>query len=129
MAQVKIYGLRSTLGGHQIDISNAIHEATTQILELPVEKRFHRFFLMSGEDFFFPSDRSESYLILEISLFEGRSAETKKQFIRALFENLERDMGIAPQDVEITLFETPRANWGIRGYCGDKLELNYTVEV
>jgi hypothetical protein len=40
-----------------------------------------------------------------------------------------RDVGIEPQDVEITIFETPPANWGIRGRCGDELALDYDVSV
>lgn len=128
MAQIKIYGLKSALKPRQNAISDAIHGALVQHLGLPIDKRFQRFFALESEDFLFPADRSEDYLIIEISLFEGRAIATKKSLIRALFENLEA-LGIAPQDVEITLFETPRANWGIRGQCGDEVGLNYKVEV
>ncbi|MFZ5900336.1 hypothetical protein ACUM6F_03305 [Desulforudis sp. DRI-14] len=38
-------------------------------------------------------------------------------------------VGIAPQDLEITIFETPQGNWGIRGKPGDELALNYKVQV
>jgi Tautomerase enzyme len=43
--------------------------------------------------------------------------------------HIEQRCGIAPQDVEITVFETPRANWGIRGVPGDELALGYKVDV
>ncbi len=128
MAQIKIYGLKSALGGHQREISDAIHAAVVESLAMPLEKRFHRFFALERDEFFFPADRSDNYLILEISLFEGRSVETKKQLIRALFDHL-NGAGFAPHDVEITLFETPRASWGIRGQCGDELGLSYKVEI
>ncbi len=58
-----------------------------------------------------------------------RSVETKKSLIRGLFARLESGCGIAPQDVEITIFETPKHNWGIRGAPGDELALDYKVEV
>ena len=128
MAQIKIYGLQSALQNRQREISDAIHAAVVESLALPQDKRFHRFFALDRDDFFFPADRSDNYLILEISMFEGRSVETKKQLIRALSDHL-NEIGIAPQDVEITLFETPRAHWGIRGQCGDELGLGYKVEV
>ena len=32
-------------------------------------------------------------------------------------------------DIEITIFETPKANWGIRGLPGNELRLNYTVDI
>ena len=38
-------------------------------------------------------------------------------------------VGIAPHSVEITITETPRVNWGIRGANAAELELGYRVEV
>ena len=128
MAQIKIYALSSTLRGRQSAISDAVHTAVVEVLALPPNKRFHRFFGLDASDFFFPADRSENYLILEISMFEGRTPQTKKALIYALFANLKAS-GIASQDVEITIFETPRANWGIRGQAGDDLSLSYQVEI
>lgn len=62
-------------------------------------------------------------------MFEGRSVEAKKALIRALYERVPAATGIAPQDIEITLFEMPRHAWGIRGLPGDEIGLNYKVEV
>ncbi|MBP6190480.1 MAG: tautomerase family protein, partial [Acinetobacter sp.] len=36
---------------------------------------------------------------------------------------------ISAQDVEITIFETPKSNWGIRGKNADELNLNYKVNI
>ncbi len=129
MAQVKIYGLRSTLERHRTGLSEAIHAAVMAALEYPVEKRFHRFIALDPVDFIYPDDRSQHYTIIEISLFEGRSVQAKKNLIRLLFQYIGEHTGICAQDMEITLFETPRQNWGIRGLPGDELGLNYTVEV
>jgi phenylpyruvate tautomerase PptA (4-oxalocrotonate tautomerase family) len=84
---------------------------------------------LAEDDFIFPADRSAAYTIIEISMFEGRSVAAKKQLIRLLFERIAGECGIAAQDVEITITETPRHHWGIRGRPGDELGLNYTVEV
>ena len=62
-------------------------------------------------------------------MFEGRSIDAKKILIRQLFANIQTQCDISPQDIEITIFETPKHNWGIRGQCGDELALNYKVEV
>lgn len=40
-----------------------------------------------------------------------------------------REAGIDPENVEITIFETPKQNWEIRGMCGDELALGYKVNV
>jgi hypothetical protein len=36
----------------------------------------------------FPADRSDRYTLVEISVFEGRSAEVKKALIRALYHRV-----------------------------------------
>ena len=61
-------------------------------------------------------------------MFEGRTTETKKAYLRAIFARL-GELGIAPNDVEVTITETPRSNWGIRGVPGDELALSYRVEM
>lgn len=129
MAQVKIYGLKSHIEGSRTSISAAVHAAVMEALRYPEEKKFHRFFPLEPRDFIFPPDRNDCYTIVEISLFEGRSAEAKKSLIRLLFKNLQEQAGIGVQDIEITIFETPKENWGIRGLPGDELSLNYSVNV
>ncbi|MEY4545235.1 MAG: hypothetical protein RL685_1430 [Pseudomonadota bacterium] len=128
MAQVKIYGLASSLRPIRARLSDTIHACLVEALELPADKRFHRFFALEREDFVYPLGRSDRYTILELNMFEGRSVETKKRLIRLLFERL-APLGIAVEDLEITIIETPRHNWGIRGLPGDELGLTYEVEV
>jgi phenylpyruvate tautomerase PptA (4-oxalocrotonate tautomerase family) len=128
VAQVKIYALEGLLAEVREGLSDTIHSCLVDAFQLPVEKRFQRFFPLRREDFVFPADRSERYLILEISCFEGRSADAKKVLIRSLFERIHARHAIAPNDLEIAIFETPRANWGIRGQPGDELVLTYKIE-
>lgn len=129
MAQVKIYGLSSSLRPRRAQLSDAIHSCLVEALELPADKRFHRFIALEPEDFYYPPGRSERYTILELSMFEGRTVDTKKQLIRLLFERLHEQLGISAEDLEITISETPRYNWGIRGLPGDELGLTYKVNV
>lgn len=129
MSQIKIYGLKDFLRGHQTLLSSAIHRAVVEALAYPVDKKFHRFIGLNQSEFIFPTDRSSNYTIIEISMFEGRSVEAKKNLIRLLFQYVEQDVGIAPQDIEITIFGTPKHHWGIRGQCGDELALSYKVSV
>ena len=129
MAQVKIYGLKTSLAANAESLSNAIHRAVVEALAYPPDKKFQRFIGLEKSEFLYPGDRSENYTIIEISMFEGRSVEAKKALIRLLFTNIESETGIPPQDVEITLQETPKQNWGIRGLCGDELALGYKVNV
>jgi phenylpyruvate tautomerase PptA (4-oxalocrotonate tautomerase family) len=128
MAQIKIYGHAAHLQTRRQAMSDAIHGCAMAELGLPADKRFHRFIPLESENFIHPLDRTEAYTIIEVSLFEGRTVETKKAFIRALFIKFAEANLAHPQDLEITLTETPRHNWGIRGLPADELNLNYKVE-
>ncbi|MBE0344431.1 tautomerase family protein [Paenibacillus sp. 28ISP30-2] len=128
MAQIKIYGIKEALNPIKGQLSDVIHSAVVDAFQYPPDKRFHRFFPMNQEDFIFAHDRSEAYTIIEISVFEGRTTEAKKHLIKLLFQRI-NDLGIAPQDLEITIFETPKQNWGIRGVPGDELQLDYKVNI
>ena len=129
MAQVTIYGLRGALENDRVALSEAIHASVMQAFEYPPEKKFHRFIALDKADFIYPPDRSDRYTIVEFSIFEGRSAEAKKLLIKLLYQRVPQLTGISPQDLEITIFETPRHAWGIRGLPGDEVGLNYKVEV
>jgi phenylpyruvate tautomerase PptA (4-oxalocrotonate tautomerase family) len=129
MVQIKVYGLADKLNPIKSELSNVIHSSLVKVLQISPDKRFHRFFPLDKTNFYYPSDRSDNYLIIEISMFEGRSIETKKQLIRLLIQQINAQFKIPIYDIEITIFETPKANWGIRGLPGDELQLNYKVEV
>jgi phenylpyruvate tautomerase PptA (4-oxalocrotonate tautomerase family) len=129
MAQIKIYGMREHLKPIQAQLSDAIHACVVEALQFPANKRAHRFFHMEAEDFYFPASASPRYTIIEISMFEGRSVETKKQLIRMLFERVCSQVPRLPNEVEVTITETPKHNWGFRGSPGDEVGLSYKVEV
>jgi len=129
MAQIVITGHRAALDRRRQQLTDAIHAAVTSALDYPAEKRFHRFVALEPADFIHPADRGEDYTIVEIAMFEGRTEAAKRRLIAQLFERIEAVAVIAPHSVEITITETPRANWGIRGVNGADLALGYTVEV
>jgi phenylpyruvate tautomerase PptA (4-oxalocrotonate tautomerase family) len=129
MAQFKIYGREEFLREQHARISDVVHAAAVRSLQLPPDKRFQRFFPLAGWQLVAPADRSERYLIIEAYLFTGRSLAARKALIRALLDDLSRELALAPNDIEVTLFESPRENWGIRGQHGDELQLNYKVDV
>ena len=129
MPQTKIYGVSEYLNPIKNQLSTVIHSCFIDALQYPPEKRFHRFFPIDKSDFIFPPDKNQSYLIIEISMFEGRSVEAKKNLIRLLIKRISEKFSISNNDIEITIFETPRHNWGVRGVPGDELDLGYKVDV
>lgn len=129
MGQVKIYGARAGLDAHKQKLSTTVHSCLVEAFQVPPDKKFQRFIALEPDDFVHPADRSERYTIIEISIFEGRSEAAKRKLIELLFERCEKELALSPQDLEITLFETPRLNWGIRGKNAADLSLSYSVEV
>ncbi|TMR22362.1 tautomerase family protein [Nonomuraea turkmeniaca] len=124
MAQVKMYGRRDVWSGQQREISDLVQSCLVSAWGLPEEKRFHRFLLLDADDFVCPQ-RSERYLIVEVVCFTGRSDDAKRALVRELYAKWPHD----PEDLEITIIEMPKVNWGIRGVPADELTLSYKVEV
>ena len=128
MVQFKIYGHREFLEHSSAAISVAIHRASVDVLELPEGKVFHRFIPLDAWQFMHPDDRSSHYLVIEVMMFTGRPVETKKRFYGAVLQNLQDACQINAEDVELTITESPRHDWLIRGMPGDELILNYKVK-
>ncbi len=73
-------------------------------------------------------DRDRAFDTVE-RRWPSRSVETRKRLIRLLFRYLGAEAGLTPVNLEITLTETPRHNWGLHGVPGDELGLTYDVDV
>ena len=129
MAQIKIFGIREVLYPKREKLSEVLHSCIMDAFDCPRDKKAHRFIYLEKDSFFYPDGRSDEYTIIEISVFEGRSIAAKKKLYRLIFERFEKELVITSTDVEITIFETPMHNWGIRGKSGDDLVLNYKVNV
>jgi phenylpyruvate tautomerase PptA (4-oxalocrotonate tautomerase family) len=129
MAHFKIYGREEHLRAHHARISELLHGAAVRTLKLPADKRFHRFLPLADWQLVAPAERSARYTIVEIYMFTGRTTQVKKALLRALMDDLSQGLGLSANDIEITIFESPRENWGIRGQPGDELVLNYKVDI
>ncbi|MDT8446921.1 MAG: tautomerase family protein [bacterium] len=126
---IKIYGIEEILEPKIPSMSDVIQGCMQDALGYPANKRAQRFLPVKRGHFFSPEGRTEAYTILEISLLSGRSKEAKKTLIYLLFERFERELGIKPVDLEITLFDSPGENWGFRGITGDEAQLDYKINV
>lgn len=124
MVQVKITGFKQKLNPVKSQLSDIIHNCLIEAIGVPENKRFQRFFPLERENFYYPSDRSTCYTVIEIVMFEGRSVPAKKKLTRLLFERIHQQLGMAVEDIEIVIFELPKHNWRIRGLPGDELTLH-----
>lgn len=127
---VVIYGIKAHLNPIKAKLSDVIQASMHEVLELPESKRAHRIVPLDESDFYYPEGRTNAYTVIEINMMEGRKVATKKALIKALFTNIEAQLGIAPIDIEITLKEQPPHCWGFRGMTGDEAkDLTYKLQV
>ncbi len=129
MAQVKIFGVDRKLVPIREKLSHVIHSCVMDVLGIPEDKRIHRFIPTEKDNFFMPGGRTDAYTIIEISMMQGRTPETKKKLIRLLFDRIQEEIGIKHMDLEICIYESPGCNWGFRGMHGDEVKLNYEINV
>lgn len=124
-----IYGIAERLDPIKQRLSDAVHVCMQAVLGMPEGKRAHRFIPLRPEDFYYPKGRSDAYTVIEINMMTGRTERTKKALIMRLFAELQAEIGLAPEDLEITIHEQPAHCWGFRGTTGDEAQLNYEVKV
>lgn len=130
MPQAKIYGIRENIVPIRDALSKAVNDSISDAFSFPAERKLQRFFPMDREDFIYPDhERSERYVIVEISTFEGRSADTLKDLVRQIVRRVNEATGIEPRDIDVIISQQPRHAWGLMGENGDEAKLTYKVKV
>lgn len=127
---IVVYGIKEKLNPIKSKLSDVIHGCMQSVLGMPEDKRAHRFVPLERDDFYYPGGRSDAYTVIEINMMAGRKPETQKDLIKALFLEIESQLGVAPIDIEITIKEQQPYQWGFRGITGDEAnDLKYKVNV
>jgi hypothetical protein len=127
---IVVYGIKENLNPIKARMSDVIHSCMQSSLGMPEDKRAHRFMPLEKENFYYPGGRSDAYTVIEINMMVGRKPETQKSLIKTLFKELEKELSLAPIDVEITIKEQTPYQWGFRGITGDEAnDLKYKVNV
>jgi phenylpyruvate tautomerase PptA (4-oxalocrotonate tautomerase family) len=98
---------------HKQALLDAAHAALVEALEIPDHDRMQRIVEHAHEDFELPPASSNNFVLVEVTMFAGRSRQAKRHLYQALVRNL-GELGVAPADVLVVLHEPPMDNWGIR---------------
>lgn len=108
-------------------IRDSVMNSAVDILQLPENDRNIRI-IGYREGFFQMKPPYE--ILIEISLFAGRSKETKRKLFQSIVNDLSEKNLIAADKVLITLNEQPMENWGGRGGIpADEMELGFKVKI
>lgn len=92
---------------------DSLHNAMVDSLNVPPHDKMVRVLEFSAADFFIPNV-SERYVLVEISLFSGRSIEAKRQLYKHIVTDFNQ-LGVPKDEIRIILNEVPAENWGLRG--------------
>lgn len=111
------------------DLIDAVHAALVEALRIPAHDRCIRLQTFAVDDFAVMPQCSESFTLVEVDLFPGRSLDAKRALYRRVVERLGA-LGIEAQDVRVVLREVPAENWGIRGgVAACDVDLGFQVRV
>lgn len=109
-----------------LKLKNSVMDSVVEVLQLPDNDRNIR--LIEYKQEFFQM-KSPYQILIEISLFKGRTTETKKKLYQAIVERLSF-IGIGKEEVLIFLNEQPLENWGGRGgVSADEMNLGFKVNI
>jgi len=97
------------------DVSRAVQNALISALDIPTEDFFQIIHILPRGQFlhtpsFLGLNYSNDLIVLEITFISGRPKEKRLRLLKALNEAVVSAAGIAPDDLLITLYETPGEN-------------------
>jgi len=97
-------------------ISEAVQRALVEVFSVPARDQFQVFSQHSpGTLVYNPQylgiERTENFLMIQVFLSTGRSAELKQSFYARLAALLKESPGVRPEDVMINLVEVRAEDW------------------
>ncbi len=109
-----------------IKIRDSVMDSVVDILQLPANDRNVRLIEYQPELFLM---KPPYEILIEISLFTGRTKETKRKLFKTIVDRLESNELIDKEKILITLNEQPLENWGGRGGIpADEMDLGFKVK-
>jgi 4-oxalocrotonate tautomerase family enzyme len=127
MPLIKIELARGKEKSILLELMDAVMASVRETLKIPGDDTNIR--LIEHDPAFFIMKRPYAILI-EITLFSGRTAETKKNLFRSIVDSLQSKLAIDKDAVFIVLNEQPRENWGIRGGIpASEIGLGFKVDI
>lgn len=92
---------------------DAIHAAFMESFGVPAHERVHRIFELDEVDFYLSDNKSERFIMIELTAATGRTLDEKRELCRCITDNL-APLGIRDDDLYIILYEADRTNWCVR---------------
>jgi 4-oxalocrotonate tautomerase len=97
-------------------ISDAVHEAMVELLDVPVRDRFqiiteHEQTTLQFDPGYLGIDRDGRFVLVRITLAKGRTTDAKRAFYRRLAELLAERADLPGEDLAVVMIENGREDW------------------
>lgn len=115
MPLVKVELIKGKSPEFKKTVFDCINDGLIESLGIEDWDRFQRIAEYDREDFEIPSFKTENFMIIELTLFPGRTKEQKGKAIEIITDNIEKRLSVDPSDVFIIINEPPLENWGMGG--------------
>lgn len=105
---------------------DAVQRALVDTLGVPEEDKNIR--LMEYDRELFTLNRPYEVLI-EITMFSGRTKETKASLFKSMVDELKASLNVDPKTLFIIIYDQPKENWGMRGgVSAADIQFGFTIE-
>ena len=128
MPLVKIETIKGKSSEYKKSLLDTIHDALVKSLGIEEWDRFQRIIEYDKDNYEIPEGKTDDFMIIELTLFPGRSKTQKKAVIETITSDLNSNLGIARTDIFIVINEPPLENWGMAGKQLGGVEQSGNVE-
>jgi 4-oxalocrotonate tautomerase len=116
MPLVRIALRKGTTPEFRRALSNSIHRAMVETIQIPEEDKFqviteHDYSGLIYDPSYLGISRSEGVIIVQITLSAGRTVEVRKALFARIAQLLRESPGVRPEDVFVSLVEVAKENW------------------
>ena len=115
MPLVKVNMLAGKTPEFKKTLFDCIHLGLIEAFGIADWDRFQRIEEFDKTNWEVPEGKTENFMIIELTIFPGRSREQKKCAIEKITGLLCEKLGIPATDVFIVMNEPPLENWGMGG--------------
>ena len=115
MPLVKVNMLVGKTPEYKKTVFDCIHQGLIDAFGIADWNRFQRIEEYEKDSWEAPEGQTENFMIIELTIFPGRTREQKEVAIEKITGLLCEKLGIAATDVFIVMNAPPLENWGMGG--------------
>jgi phenylpyruvate tautomerase PptA (4-oxalocrotonate tautomerase family) len=128
MAMALIEVLAGHSDAHKRDLLEGVRRALCDSLQVPDDDPTIRLNEHAPESIIIPPRHSNRYTITTITMFHGRTLDTKRRLYQQLVAELAQ-LGVPAEDVQVVLHEPAVENWSRAGIPASETDPGFTINI